>query len=45
MPSNTEITVGQLSRLIGLPDTPVLIDVRTRMIAFPVLKPTWVLIR
>jgi rhodanese-related sulfurtransferase len=29
MPSNTEITVAQLSRLIGLPDTPVLIDVRT----------------
>jgi rhodanese-related sulfurtransferase len=28
MPSNTEITVSQLSRLIGLPDTPVLIDVR-----------------
>jgi rhodanese-related sulfurtransferase len=29
MPSNTEITVAQLSRLIGLPGTPVLIDVRT----------------
>src|SRR5262249_19449813 len=29
MPSNTEITVPQLSRLIGLPDTPVLIDVRS----------------
>jgi rhodanese-related sulfurtransferase len=28
MPSNTEITVSQLSRLIGLPDTPVLLDVR-----------------
>jgi rhodanese-related sulfurtransferase len=28
MPSNTEITVSQLSRLIGLPDTPALIDVR-----------------
>src|SRR5262245_54779096 len=29
MPSNTEITVHQLSRLIGLPDTPVLVDVRS----------------
>jgi rhodanese-related sulfurtransferase len=29
MPSNTEITVPQLSRLIGLPDTPALIDVRS----------------
>jgi rhodanese-related sulfurtransferase len=28
MPSNTEITTAQLSRLIGLPDSPVLIDVR-----------------
>jgi rhodanese-related sulfurtransferase len=28
MPSNTEITVAQLSRLIGLPDTPALVDVR-----------------
>jgi len=28
MPSNTDITVAQLSRLIGLPDSPVLIDVR-----------------
>jgi len=28
MPSNTEITVSQLSRLIGLPDTPTLVDVR-----------------
>ena len=27
MPSPTEITVAQLSRLIGLPDAPVLIDV------------------
>lgn len=29
MPSNTEITVSQLSRLIGLPNTPTIIDVRT----------------
>jgi rhodanese-related sulfurtransferase len=29
MPSNTEITVPQLSRLIGLPDTPALVDVRS----------------
>ncbi len=29
MPSNTEITVTQLSRLIGLPTAPALIDVRT----------------
>lgn len=29
MPSPTEITVSQLSRLIGLPNAPVLIDVRT----------------
>jgi rhodanese-related sulfurtransferase len=29
MPSNTEITVPQLSRLAGLPDTPALIDVRS----------------
>ena len=28
MPSPTEITVSQLSRLIGLPDAPTLIDVR-----------------
>jgi rhodanese-related sulfurtransferase len=28
MPFPTEITVSQLSRLIGLPDAPVLIDVR-----------------
>ena len=28
MPSTTEITVSQLSRLIGLPHTPVIIDVR-----------------
>ncbi|MEO8558278.1 MAG: chromate resistance protein ChrB domain-containing protein [Rhodospirillales bacterium] len=28
MPSTTEITVNQLSRLIGLPDAPVVIDVR-----------------
>ena len=29
MPSPTEITVAQLSRLIGLPDAPALVDVRT----------------
>ena len=29
MPFPTEITVSQLSRLVGLPDAPVLIDVRT----------------
>ena len=29
MPSTTAITVPQLSRLVGLPDAPVLIDVRT----------------
>lgn len=29
MPSPTEITVAQLSRLIGLPGVPVLVDVRT----------------
>ncbi|WP_029005143.1 chromate resistance protein ChrB domain-containing protein [Azorhizobium doebereinerae] len=29
MPSHTEITVSQLSRLVGLPGAPVLIDVRT----------------
>jgi rhodanese-related sulfurtransferase len=29
MPSTTEITVAQLSRLIGLPNTPRLVDVRT----------------
>ncbi len=29
MPSPTEITVSQLSRLIGLPDTPVILDLRT----------------
>lgn len=28
MPSNTSISVSQLSRLIGLPDAPVIIDVR-----------------
>jgi rhodanese-related sulfurtransferase len=28
MPSTTEITVQQLSRLVGLPDAPVLVDVR-----------------
>ncbi len=29
MPSPTEITVAQLSRLIGLPGAPVIVDVRT----------------
>jgi rhodanese-related sulfurtransferase len=29
MPSTTEITVPQLSRLIGLPDSPAIIDVRS----------------
>lgn len=29
MPSTTEITVAQLSRLVGLPNTPRLVDVRT----------------
>ncbi|MFG1184341.1 chromate resistance protein ChrB domain-containing protein [Xanthobacter aminoxidans] len=29
MPSNTEITVAQLGRLVGLPTAPVIIDVRT----------------
>lgn len=29
MPSNTEITVSQLARLVGLPTSPVVIDVRT----------------
>jgi rhodanese-related sulfurtransferase len=29
MTSSTEITVSQLSRLIGLPDTPALVDVRS----------------
>lgn len=28
MPSNTEITISQLSRRIGLPDAPLIIDVR-----------------
>jgi rhodanese-related sulfurtransferase len=28
MPSNTDITVAQLTRLIGLPDAPAIIDVR-----------------
>src|SRR3982750_1863376 len=28
MPSNTDITVAQLSRLIGLPNAPTIIDVR-----------------
>lgn len=30
MPSNIEITTSQLSRLVGLPTAPVLIDVRTQ---------------
>jgi len=30
MPSTTEITVSQLSRLIGLPQTPIIIDVRAQ---------------
>jgi rhodanese-related sulfurtransferase len=30
MPSNTQITAAQLSRLIGLPTSPVIIDVRTK---------------
>jgi rhodanese-related sulfurtransferase len=30
MPSTTEITVSQLSRLIGLPQTPIIVDVRTQ---------------
>jgi hypothetical protein len=30
MPSPTEITLAQLSRLIGLPGAPVLADVRTQ---------------
>ena len=29
MPSTTQITVPQLARLVGLPDAPVLVDVRT----------------
>lgn len=29
MPSNTEITVSQLSRLVGLPNAPMIVDVRT----------------
>ena len=29
MPSNTEISVSQLARLVGLPTAPVIIDVRT----------------
>ena len=29
MPSTTEITVPQLSRLIGLPSAPAIVDVRT----------------
>ncbi len=42
MPSNTEITVAQLSRLVGLPTAPMLIDVRTAddFAADPRLLPT-----
>lgn len=29
MPSNTEITVPQLSRLVGLPNAPTIVDIRT----------------
>ncbi|TIW02987.1 MAG: sulfurtransferase, partial [Mesorhizobium sp.] len=29
MPSTTAITVPQLARLVGLPDAPCLVDVRT----------------
>ena len=29
MPSPTEITVAELSRLIGLPNAPYIVDVRT----------------
>ena len=28
MPSTTEITVSQLSRLVGLPNAPTIVDVR-----------------
>jgi hypothetical protein len=42
MPSPTEITVTQLSRLVGLPGSPVLIDVRTEQefMSDPRLVPT-----
>jgi rhodanese-related sulfurtransferase len=30
MPSNSEITISQLSRLVGLPDAPAILDVRTQ---------------
>jgi len=42
MPSNSEITAAQLSRLIGLPDQPVIVDVRTDedFAADPRLVPT-----
>lgn len=33
MPSPTEITVAQLSRLVGLPNAPALVDVRIDDIA------------
>ena len=42
MPSNSEITSAQLSRLIGLPDQPIIVDVRTDedFAADPRLVPT-----
>jgi rhodanese-related sulfurtransferase len=42
MPSNTQITAAQLSRLIGLPTAPVIVDVRTEedFEAEPHLLPT-----
>jgi rhodanese-related sulfurtransferase len=42
MPSNTQITAAQLSRLIGLPTAPVIIDVRSEedFEAEPRLLPT-----
>lgn len=41
MPSNTDITVAQLSRLIGLPSAPAIIDVRddADTAAVPCLSP------
>ncbi len=30
MPSNTEITASQLIRLVGLPNAPAIIDLRTQ---------------
>ena len=42
MPSPTEITVAQLARLVGLPDAPTLVDVRTeeQYLTDPRLPPT-----